>query len=147
MDARRLMTGDVAWIPPTASIAEAARRLGAAPPGVTGLLVGTDERAEPLGILTAVDILRAALRTALEPGRLDCECARERPVHPEDLARDSFLDAMACAAKGLPVRAVMSSPVRCVSEDASAAQVMDALVRGRIEAVPVLRDGRAIGMV
>lgn len=146
MHARDLMTNDVTWISPEASVAEAADRLGAAPP-VNCLLVGDDESAPPEGIVTAVDMLRAALQTGLTPGRLDCACARGRLVGVKDLACEGIFAQMAHAARATPVRAIMSSPVRSVADTATAAQVMDLLIHQKVESVPVLRDGRVAGIV
>jgi signal-transduction protein with cAMP-binding, CBS, and nucleotidyltransferase domain len=141
------MTKSVAWISPEASVAEAADRLASAPPAIICLLVGDDDRAPPEGIVTAVDMLRAALQTGLTPGRLDCACAHGRLVGVKDLACEGIFAQMARAARATPVRAIMSSPVRSVAETATAAQVMDLLIHQKIESVPVLRDGCVAGIV
>ncbi len=148
MNARSLMTENVAWISPEAPVAEAARQLASAPPGVTCLLVGDgDEPRVPVGVLTAADILRAALRTALAPGRLDAPCATGRPLHPGDLACEDLFRRMAEAAGRTRVRDVMSSPVVCAEEGTTASQLADTLVRNRIESMPVCSGGRVVGIV
>jgi CBS domain-containing protein len=147
MAIRELMTQDVAWISPEASVGEAAERLSSDPAGVICLLVGSDERA-PVGIVTAVDILRAALRIALHPASISCACAPGRSsLHAEDLAREALFPALACAAGATPVRAIMSSPVRCVPETATPAQVMDLMIGQKIESLPVLRGGCVVGII
>ncbi len=146
MDARSLMTKDLEWISPDAAVAEAAARLAAAPPGVICLLVG-DGAGAPAGVVTAVDILRAVMRTGLSPGRLACERTRGRALRAEDLACDALFSQMAGAAVRTPVREVMSSPVVCAREDMTAGQAMDALIRNRIESMPVYSGGRVVGMV
>jgi signal-transduction protein with cAMP-binding, CBS, and nucleotidyltransferase domain len=144
MNARDLMTKKLAWIAPDATVAEAAATLSAASEGVVCLLVGAPG-APPEGIVTGVDILRGALQTAFQHGRLPC--APDAIVTAQDLARPGMLADMACAARRTPVRQIMSSPVRCVDRDDNASELMDLLIRRKIESVPVLHGGRVVGVV
>lgn len=139
------MSAEVPWISPDAPLEAAIRRLGRAGPGAPCLLVG-EAGGAPLGIVTAIDLLRAALTTALEPRRLSCA----QDAHPgaEALGAPRLFDEMACAARDLAVRRVMSSPVRTVRDDATAAQVMDRLIHERVQALPVVdAEGRALGVI
>lgn len=144
MKAIALMTSPPPWIAPDATIEEAVRRLGASTCDAPCLLVGREDQA-PLGIVTQFDVLRAALRTALTPGRLPC--ARDAMLSPEGLAGPHVFDQMALASRDLLVRDIMSVPAIVIEEETSAAQVMDTLVRRRVDSLPVVRGGRVVGLV
>ena len=146
MDLTEIISDDVEWIAPEASVADAVERFARAPAGAVCLLVG-DGHAEPRGIVTAFDLLRAAECTAVKPGRVSRGGAVAETVRPEDLSRPAIFDEMACAGAKAQVREVMSSPVACVQAHASLAEVMDLLIRRRIDAVPVLRGARVAGIV
>ena len=147
MTVAELMTKNVLWIAPDAPIGEAARRLAAAPPGVTCLLVGRDGGALPAGIVTEVDVLRAALGSALAPGRLECPSAEGRMISGEDLAREGLFAHMARAAAATRVADVMGSPVRTLPESATPCQAIDLLLRERVEVLPVVRGRVVVGLI
>jgi CBS domain-containing protein len=146
LDLAKLTTRTLAWIAPDASIGEAAHRLAVAPPGAGCLLVGRPGE-PPLGVISAVDVLRAAASTALAPGRLEAPCGERERIGPEDLACEGLFGAMARGSRRMAVRDIMSSPVLGVNERASVPQVLDLMIRHGIECVPVFRERCVVGMV
>jgi CBS domain-containing protein len=144
MNARELMSLDITWIAPDATIASAAQALSH---GRTRcVLIGHPDR-PPLGIVTAVDVLRAALGAALKPRNVACPEAHDRMIHGDDLTDARMFAHLARAAVAAPVSSVMSSPVRCVRHDAAAAEVTDLLIRRKIESLPVLDGSRVVGLI
>lgn len=134
MQAKDIMTRDLATVRPDASIREAAklmtdRRLSGLP------VVTADGRA--IGILTASDLLHR-----IETG------AERRPswfssffARPDELARQYAKD------HGRKVHEVMSRHVISVLEDASLSEVADVLDRNGFKRVPVTRDGVLVGII
>jgi CBS domain-containing protein len=68
----------------------------------------------------------------------------EKLAEGEDLATE-FLDYL--KATDRPVREVMVSPVITVTADASAQAIAEILQQRHIKRVPVLRDGRLVGII
>lgn len=57
------------------------------------------------------------------------------------------LDAIYREARAVPVRDIMSSPVYTVDEEGTLADVLDTMHTRRVEQVPVVREGRPVGIV
>lgn len=134
MQAKDIMTRDVATVPPDASIREAAklmtdRRLSGLP------VVTADGRI--IGILTASDLLhRVETGAARRPSWFSSFFAR-----PDELARQYAKD------HGRKVHEVMSRHVVSVLENANLSEVADVLDRNGFKRVPVTRDGALVGII
>lgn len=90
-----------------------------------------------VGILSEADLLR---RESLGTGK-------RRPWWLEALTPASTLAGEFARAHGRTVREVMSDRVVSVTEDTSLPEIAALLERHRIKRVPVLRDGRLVGLV
>ncbi len=135
MQAKDIMTRDVATVPPDASVREAAklmtdRRLSGLP------VIAADGRA--VGILTASDLLH----------RIEMGAERRRTswfasffASPDELARQYAKD------HGRKVYEVMSRHIISVLEDASLSEVADVLDSNGFKRVPVTRDGMLVGVI
>jgi CBS domain-containing protein len=134
MQAKDIMTKDLATVQPDASIREAARLMTER--RLSGLPVVTaDGRA--IGILTASDLLhRIETGTDRRPSWFSSFFAR-----PDELARQYAKD------HGRKVHEVMSRHVVSVLEDASLSEVADVLDRNGFKRVPVTRDGVLVGII
>jgi len=134
MQAKDIMTRDVATVAPNASVREAAtlmtdRRLSGLP------VVTADGRA--IGILTASDLLyRVETGAERRPSWFASFFAR-----PDELARQYAKD------HGRKVHEVMARHIISVLEDASVSEVADVLDRNGLKRVPVIRDGALVGII
>jgi CBS domain-containing protein len=137
MTASEVMTKDVLSVAP-----ETPRRT------VAKLLLQRGISAAPV-----VDATGCAIGMVSENDLLGREIERRVPrrewwlevlAEGEDLAPE-FLDYLRTTDR--PVRDVMVSPVVTVSEDTSIEAIADILQRHHIKRVPVLRDGRMVGIV
>lgn len=134
MQAKDIMTRDVATVPPDASIREAAKLM--TDRRLSGLPVATKD-GRIIGILTASDLIRR-----VEVG------AERRPswfssffASPDELARQYAKD------HGRKVHEVMSRHIISVVEDASLSEVADVLDRNGFKRVPVTRGGALVGII
>lgn len=134
MQAKDIMTRDVATVSPDASVREAAKLM--TDRRLSGLPVVTED-GRAIGILTASDLLHR-----IETG------AERRPswfssffARPDELARQYAKD------HGRKVHEVMSRHVISVREDASLSEVADVLDRNGFKRVPVTRDGMVVGII
>ncbi|MBI2963550.1 MAG: CBS domain-containing protein [Deltaproteobacteria bacterium] len=84
-----------------------------------------DRHERLVGILTQRDLLRASVASVF---------GLRRSTEREWLA-------------GIPVRQVMSSDVTSVRPDAELAEVVDLMVRKKFGCLPVVEDGRLVGLV
>jgi CBS domain-containing protein len=137
MNARDVMTTDVVSVGPETPTRAVAK-----------LLVGKKISAVPV-----VDATGAAIGMATEKDLLRREIDRRAPsrvwwlemlAEGEDLA-PTFLDYL--KASDRPVREIMSSPVVAVAEDTPVQTVAELLQKHHIKRVPVLRNGRVVGIV
>lgn len=134
MQARELMSTNLVVVPPEMSVGAVAELLAAR--GITGVPV-VDAAGAPIGIVTEGDLIR---RLADEP--------RGPLTWFLDLFRDSApLATRYAKAHGKTVRDVMSKDMVTVAEEASAEQVAQLMERHGIRRVPVVRDGRLVGLV
>ena len=137
MRAREIMTADVVSVAPETSTREVARLLVAR--GISAVPV-VDATGSPIGMISEGDLISRndSDRRARRDWWLTL-LAEGEELHPDFLAtlRDSVQ----------PVRDVMSSPVVTVGEDTELSDIARLLVSHRIKRVPVVRDGRVVGIV
>jgi CBS domain-containing protein len=137
MIARDVMTRDVVSVTldtPVRKIASllVKHRIGAVPV--------IDSSSAPIGIVSESDLIRRdrAAREAWRRSWLEI-LAEGEPLAPELLA---WLDSQNHSA-----RAVMSAPVITVNEETSLREIAEILTTRRIKRVPVVTDGRIVGIV
>jgi CBS domain-containing protein len=137
MKAREVMTAVVVSIAPDTTTREAARilrdrRVSAVPV--------VDDTGKPIGMLSEGDLI----------GRDDADREARRDWWLTLLAEGEALNPDFLAGLRSPMiraREVMTSPVITVSEEADIRDIARLLIDHRIKRVPVLRDGRVVGIV
>jgi CBS domain-containing protein len=137
MNARDVMTKAVVSVHPDTPVREIARLL--LDKGISAVPV-VDNNATPIGIVSEGDLIRRdqAAREARRKWWLEILAEGEQ-LSPEFLA---WLNSQKRAA-----RAIMSAPVITVSEDTEVDEIARLLVAHQIKRVPVVRDGRLVGIV
>ena len=137
MNARDVMTKAVVSVHPDTPVREIARLL--LDKGISAVPV-VDNNGTPIGIVSEGDLIRRdqAAREARREWWLEILAEGEQ-LSPEFLA---WLNSQKLAA-----RAIMSAPVITVSEGTEVGEIARLLVARRIKRVPVVRDGRVIGIV
>lgn len=134
MKARELMSTALRVVPPEMPVAALAELLSTQ--GISAVPV-VDKDGRPLGIVTEGDLIR---RLADEkPGPLGWFLGQFR--NPERLA-GRFMKA-----HGATARDVMTTDLVTVEEDASAEEIARLMEQHRIKRVPVVRDGKIVGIV
>jgi CBS domain-containing protein len=133
MRAADVMTPRVVAVDPEATIAEAADLMLRT--GVSGLLV-IDNNGALVGIVTEGDLLR----------RAELGTQRIRPrwlafFNPGKLAEEY------ARSHGRNVREVMTVEVETVAEDTHVSKIVKIMTKGHIKRLPVLRDGKVVGIV
>ena len=134
MEAKEIMTRDVATVTPEASVREAAgimteRRVSGVP------VVGADGRL--VGVLTATDLLhRVETGTEKRPSWF-----AKFISNPDQMARQY------AKSHGLKVYEVMSRHVIAVRDDAGLSEVADVLDTNKLKRVPVVRGGGLVGII
>jgi CBS domain-containing protein len=96
-----------------------------------------DDANRVVGILSEADLVR----------RATLGTDKHRPWWLEALTPAATLAEEFAKAHGRKVREVMSDTVVSVTEDASLGEIASLLERHRIKRVPVLRDGKLVGLV
>ncbi len=129
--ARDVMTSPVITVRPDTPIKEVARLL--LTHHISGVPV-VDEAGTLVGILTEADLLYKE-RPEVEEGGLLRLFRRGRLAEAERKA------------EGLVARDLMTSPVITVPEDTPIREIASLMTRHRINRVPVVRDGRVVGIV
>jgi CBS domain-containing protein len=134
MKARDLMTTDVVTVGPETSVRHVAQvmlrhRISAVPV--------VDDEGKLAGIVSEGDLMRRA-ELGSAKGR---SWWLELLVGPEDAARDYV------KAHGQRARNVMTGEVVTADEDMPAASIAAILEEKRIKRLPILRDGRLVGIV
>ena len=134
MQAKDVMTAPVVTVGPDDTVREIAellleRRISAVP------VAAADNRL--VGIVSEGDLVRRP-DSGTEPHR---SWWLALLAGPEDVARDYI------KSHGYQAKDVMTAPVRTVGDDASLEEVASVLERYRIKRVPVVRDGRVVGIV
>ena len=137
MNARDVMTQSVGSVHPDTSVREIARLL--LDKGISAVSV-IDNNGTLIGMVSEGDLIRPdqAAREARREWWLEILAEGEQ-LSPEFLA---WLNSQKLAA-----RAIMSAPVITVSEGTEVGEIARLLVARRIKRVPVVRDGRVIGIV
>ena len=137
MNARDVMTADVISVQPDASACQIARLL--LEKGISALPV-VDVKGAPIGMVSEGDLIG-------------------RPDDERDARRDWWLTLIASQDKPEPdlikraltpgprARDLMAGPVVTVSEDTDLREIAHILGAYRIKRVPVVRDGRVVGVV
>lgn len=134
MNASDVMVREVVTARPEDDVATAVRSL--VDHDVSALPV-VDEDRRVVGVLSEGDLIR----------RVEDGARKRRPWWVEALTPATSLAADFARSHGRLVREVMSTEVISVKEDASLADVATLLEKKRIKRVPVLRDGRLVGVV
>jgi CBS domain-containing protein len=134
MKAADVMTTEVITVTPESSIGDAAKLM--LQYRISGLPV-VDQKGELVGIVTEGDFLR----------RGETGTQRRRPRWLEFILGPGRLSSEYVQAYGRKIGDVMTSdPVR-ITEDVSLEDVVDALERRRVKRLPVMRDGKLVGIV
>lgn len=134
MQAKDIMTKDVATVLPDASVREAAKLM--TDRRVSGLPVVTAD-GRVIGILTASDLLH----------RIETGAERRPSWFSSFFARSDELARQYAKDHGRKVHEVMSRHIVSVLEDASLGEVADVLDRNGFKRVPVTRDGVLSGII
>jgi CBS domain-containing protein len=137
MIARDVMTRDVVSVIPDTPVRKIAsllveHRIGAVPV--------IDDGGAPIGIVSESDLIRPdrGAREAWRRSWLEI-LAEGEPLAPELLA---WLDSQNRSA-----RAVMSAPVITVNQETDLREIAEILTTRRIKRVPVVTDGRIVGII
>lgn len=131
------MTADVVSVGPDVSARKVAQLLGSR--GISAAPV-VNAAGEPIGMVSEGDLI----------GRNDSDWRTRRDWWLTLLAEGEELHPNFLASLREPaqtVREVMSSPVVTVGEDTEIAEIAKLLVSYNIKRVPVVRDGRVVGIV
>jgi CBS domain-containing protein len=134
MKASQLMSAEVITVREDASIAEAIRLM--LEHRISGLPV-VDSGNRLAGIVTEGDLLRR--------GEIGTE--RHRPHWREFLLGSGRLAPEYVHSHARNVAEVMTTEVETISEDTPAGDIVDAMERDGIKRLPVVRDGRVVGIV
>jgi CBS domain-containing protein len=129
-----VMTHRVIAVTPDVSIVEAANLMLQAK--VSGLPV-VDDSGKLAGIVTEGDFLR----------RAELGTAKRRPRWLEFVTSSGKLAEEFVRAHGRKVSKIMTPDPHTVTEDTPLADAVDLMERQRIKRLPVLRDGKPVGMV
>lgn len=134
MQAKDIMTADVQTVSPTTPVSAIARllldrRISAVP------VVDADDRV--LGIVSEGDLMR----------RTEAGTARRRSWWLELFSDDSALAREFVRSHGLHAADVMTPHVVSVTENTDIAQIAELLDSRSIKRVPVVRDGKLVGIV
>jgi CBS domain-containing protein len=137
MNAREVMTADVISVRPDTPLREVAKLLAAS--GISAVPV-VDAAGAPIGMISEGDLIGRdeAARRARQDWWLTL-LAEGEALNPEFLATVHKPDSVA--------RNVMSAPVITVPEDTPIGEIAKLLHSYRIKRVPVLHDGRVVGIV
>jgi CBS domain-containing protein len=134
MQASDVMVRDVITVGPDTAIEQAVKLL--AEHDISALPV-VSEHGLLVGIVSEADLMR----------RSEIGTERHRPWWLESVTAASALAADFTKAHGTKVREVMAGDVVAVGEDTSLAEIAALFERRRIKRVPVLKDGRLVGIV
>jgi CBS domain-containing protein len=137
MNARDVMTSDVVSVAPGTSIRDIAQLLLRS--GISAVPV-VDDTGAPVGMVSEGDLV----------GRNDADRQARRDWWLMMLAEGEALHPDFLATLGstqLTAQDVMSAPVMTVGEDVPVAEIARILSEHHIKRVPVLRDGRMVGIV
>ncbi|HLJ58520.1 MAG TPA: CBS domain-containing protein [bacterium] len=125
-----VMTSPVEVVGPTADVREVANLMLTR--RISGIPV-VSEHGEILGIVTEGDLLHKETADAT-PRTAFGEATAERPARIEK-------------SHGVTVGDLMTTPVITVGDDASVREIAELMLRKRIKRIPVVRNGRLVGIV
>ena len=134
MNAADVMTTKVTTVTPESSVGDAAKLM--LQYRISGLPV-VDRKGELVGIVTEGDFLR----------RGETGTERRRPRWLEFILGPGRLSSEYVQAHGRKIADVMTSDPISITEDVSLEDVVDALERHRVKRLPVMRDGKLVGIV
>jgi CBS domain-containing protein len=134
MKAADIMTPNPVTVRPQSSITEAIRLM--LQRRFSGLPV-TDDNGVLVGIVTEGDFLR----------RVETGTQRKRPRWIEFLIGPGQLASEYAHASGHKVHEVMTRTVQTITEDTPLDQVVKIMERHQVKRLPVLRDGKLVGIV
>ena len=134
MNAADVMTTKVITVTPESSVGDAAKLM--LQYRISGLPV-VDRKGELVGIVTEGDFLR----------RGETGTERRRPRWLEFILGPGRLSSEYVQAYGRKIADVMTSDPVCITEDVSLENVVDTLERHRVKRLPVMRDGKLVGIV
>ncbi len=137
MVARDIMSHPVIRVGPEASVGEAVRLMAE---HNLGAVVVVDEEDAPCGILTESDLLVRVAHPHYPP-----VLSILGAVIP--LPGGESLDETLRKITAVLVKELMTSPVHTTSVDTPVANVADLMVEEKVRHVPVLEDGKLVGMV
>jgi CBS domain-containing protein len=134
MRAIDVMVRDVVTVHPDTDVADAVKLLSEH--DVSALPV-VDEPGNLIGILSEVDLIR----------RVEIGTERRRPWWQEVVTGASTLAEEFAKSHGKKVREIMTSGAVSVSEDTPLSEIATLFERKRIKRVPVVKDGKLVGIV
>jgi CBS domain-containing protein len=137
MNASDVMTKNVISVGPETPTRAVAKLL--LNEGISAIPV-VDEAGMALGMVSEGDLIRREIKILAASKAWWLEMLAEG----EDLATE-FLDYLRTSDR--PVREVMTTPVFTVAEDTPVQAIAEILQEHRIKRVPVLRNGRVVGIV
>src|SRR5579862_2979892 len=138
MHASDIMTTQVISVSPDTSVQELAKLLSDR--GISGVPV-IDAGGRLVGVVTEGDLLHRA-ETGTAPNT-----ERRRARWLDSLASDRELAREYVKSHGRKVRDIMTTEVVTVAAATELAEIADLLETRRIKRVPVVRDGRVVGIV
>jgi CBS domain-containing protein len=138
MYAKDVMTTEVITVTPETTVQELARILSEKT--ISGAPV-VDAGGNIVGVVTEGDLVRRA-----ETGT-ERRAKRRRSWWLDSLAADEEAAREYVKAHGRTVNDIMSRHVFSVGEDTDLAEIADMLMTHRIKRVPVVRDGKVVGIV
>jgi CBS domain-containing protein len=138
MYAKDVMTTEVITVTPETTVQELARILSEKT--ISGAPV-VDAGGNIVGVVTEGDLVRRA-----ETGT-ERRAKRRRSWWLDSLAADEEAAREYVKAHGRTVNDIMSRRVFSVGEDTDLAEIADMLMTHRIKRVPVVRDGKVVGIV
>lgn len=137
MKARDVMTTGVISVRPDTSIRQTARLL--VDQGISAVPV-LDERGAAIGMVSEGDLIDGDRRKRDQRREWWLECLAEGTA-----LSPAFLEFIRTTDR--PVRSVMVSPVTTVDEEKLVEEIAQLLTNLRIKRVPLVRDGRVVGIV
>jgi len=134
MNAAHIMTRNVISVQPETTIFQAAHLMLLH--RISGLPV-VDSNGHVVGVVTEGDFLR----------RAEMGTQRQRPRWLQFLVGPGKLAEEYVRSKARKVEDVMTQPVHTIDEDTPLSDIVELMERHRIKRLPVLRDGKLVGVV
>jgi CBS-domain-containing membrane protein len=134
MNAFDVMVRDIVTIDPQADVKEAARLL--VDHDISALPV-VNKNGELVGIISEADLIH----------RTETDTLKQRPWWLEALTPASTLAADFAKSHGKRVEELMSTDIVSASEQTSLTEIASLLEKHRIKRVPIIKDGKVVGIV